>query len=423
MRSVRDVLRPAARRPGGDVRSPRRTAVLTLLVAAPVLALLAAVVVALVADRQRGAFEDMAYAEARSVLVTAPEGPGVTDARSLAEALRRPGDLEVVVVSRAEVEGSDERLGLGEVPDELQQAVVGADRVQGPVAATRTEVDGETFLVAGGVVREPGTDDPAQAYLFFSEQPVRDGAWRSGILVGAVAVALLAALTAAGWVLTQRRLTTVALARERELAFGAHLAHEIRTPVGAMLTASTLVDDDALAAAPEDVRGPMRLMRDQAGRLGRVVEDLLEVSRLQTGQVQPRLEAVDLRELLERVRRDYDWDGLRLAVHGEPVVTADPQGLARIVVNLVANAVRHAGGEVVVSARWVGEEVLVEVSDSGPGLPPAVLADLARDPADPPAGRGLGLRVARAHAGLLGTRLEVSTGAGGTTFGVRLPGA
>ncbi|WP_300644043.1 sensor histidine kinase KdpD [Nocardioides sp.] len=402
-------------------RSPRRQALLTLLVATPVLALLAVAVLALVTDWRRGAFEESAVAEARSVLVTAPDGLSGSGAEALARALRRPGDLEVVIVRRAEVEGSDDGLGLGDVPDELQRAVLATAPDGEAVSATRTTIDGQDFLVAGGTVSEPGTGERAQAYLFFSERPVARGVLRSGVLVGAIAVALLALLTASGWLLTRRRLEAVAVARERELAFAAHLAHEIRTPVGAMVTASSLVDDATLAAAPEDVRAPMRLIRDQAGRLGRVVEDLLEVSRLQTGQVQVRPEQVAVRELLGRVRRDFDWETVRVVVHGEPVVLMDPQSLARIVVNLVSNAVRHAGTHVALTARREGSEVLVEVQDQGPGLPPAVLHDLARRPTDPPAGRGLGLRVARAHAELLGTRLEVDTGPRGTTVGLRLP--
>lgn len=409
--------------PAGVRRSPRRQALLVLLVATPVLALLAVAVLALVTDWRRGAFEESAVAEARSVLVTAPDGLSRSGAESLARALRRPGDLEVVIVRRAEVEGSDGGLGLGDVPDELQRAVLMAAPDGETVSATRTTVDGEDFLVAGGTVSEPGTGERAQAYLFFSERPVARGAVRSGLLVGAVTVALLALLTAGGWLSTRRRLAAVAVARERELAFAAHLAHEIRTPVGAMVTASTLVDDDTLDAAPEDVRAPMRLIRDQAGRLGRVVEDLLEVSRLQTGQVQVRPEEVAVRELLGRVRRDFDWDAVRVVVHGDPVAVVDPQSLARIVVNLVSNAVRHAGTDVVLTARQEDTEVLVEVSDRGPGLPPAVLQDLARRPTDPPAGRGLGLRVARAHAELLDTRLEIDTGARGTTIGLRLRAA
>lgn len=409
--------------PAGVRRSPRRQALLVLLVATPVLALLAVAVLALVTDWRRGAFEESAVAEARSVLVTAPDGLSRSGAESLARALRRPGDLEVVIVRRAEVEGSDGGLGLGDVPDELQRAVLMAAPDGETVSATRTTVDGEDFLVAGGTVSEPGTGERAQAYLFFSERPVARGAVRSGLLVGAVTVALLALLTAGGWLSTRRRLAAVAVARERELAFAAHLAHEIRTPVGAMVTASTLVDDDTLDAAPEDVRAPMRLIRDQAGRLGRVVEDLLEVSRLQTGQVQVRPEEVAVRELLGRVRRDFDWEAVRVVVHGDPVAVVDPQSLARIVVNLVSNAVRHAGTEVVLTARQQDSEVLVEVSDRGSGLPPAVLQDLARRPTDPPAGRGLGLRVARAHAELLDTRLEIDTGARGTTIGLRLRAA
>lgn len=416
-RGVPPVLPPVVR------RSPRRQALLTLLVATPVLALLAVAVLALVTDWRRGAFEESAVAEARSVLVTAPDGLSGSGAEALARALRRPGDLEVVIVRRAEVEGSDGGLGLGDVPDELQRAVLATAPDGEAVSATRTTIDGQDFLVAGGTVSEPGTGERAQAYLFFSEQPVARGVLRSGVLVGAIAVALLALLTAGGWLATRRRLAAVAVARERELAFAAHLAHEIRTPVGAMVTASTLVDEDTLDAAPEDVRAPMRLIRDQAGRLGRVVEDLLEVSRLQTGQVQVRPEEVAVRELLGRVRRDFDWDAVRVVVQGDPVALADPQSLARIVVNLVANAVRHAGTDVVLTARRDGSEVLVEVADQGPGLPPVVLHDLARRASDPPAGRGLGLRVARAHAELLGTRLEVDTGPRGTTMGLRLPSA
>lgn len=428
------------RTPGPDVRRPAhgprrparpagRSALLVLLLAAPLVSALAVLLVVRLDGTRRADFEDSAVAEARSVLVAVPTGLDRADTEQLARQLRRPGDLEVVLVSGSTVDESSERVGLGDVPTELRQGVLGSEVGRLIVSFTRTTVDGETWLVTGGTV--PGADGaPTQVYLFFSEGPVERDRLRTGVLVGVGAATLLAFLAVGGWLLAHRRLLRVAGEREREQAFGAHLAHELRTPVGAMVTASTLVDERVLAEADEQVRQPVSVMREEALRLGRVVEDLLEVSRLQTGQVQPRVEAVDLRELLETVCSSYDWPDVELDVparheeagHG-PLVEADPQSLARIVVNLVANAVRHAGTGVCVEVREEDDGVVVRVADTGPGLPPAVTADLERHPDDPPSGRGLGLRVARAHAALLGTRLHADTGPDGTVVWFALPRA
>lgn len=395
---------------------PVRTVLVTLAVAAPVVAVLAALAVHVLADEQRAAFEAGALGETRSVLVAAPADIDRRAADQLSRALRRPERLEAVVVAAdGGVGRSSGAVDVTDVPVDLRARTA-------PPALARTTVAGEPVLVVGGATG-PGT---TRLFLFFSERPLAQQQDRTVLLVASAASLVLLLVAAGGWRRSTRRARALAELREQEQAYMGHLAHELRTPVGALVTAASLVPGQHLRGSPAELRRPVEIMQDQSRRLRTVVEDLLELSRLEAGHVQPRPESVDLAQVVSEVVSGYGWDDVAVDADGPTLVHADRQSLARVALNLIGNARRHGDGRVRVSVHPTSRGAVLQVSDDGPGLEEErvdVLTGRARGSGR--AGRqGLGLMITRAHADLLGARIEVDTPPGaGTRVRVELPPA
>ncbi|MET9700760.1 HAMP domain-containing sensor histidine kinase [Streptomyces sp. NPDC006529] len=188
---------------------------------------------------------------------------------------------------------------------------------------------------------------------------------------------------------------------EGERRFTADVAHELRTPLMGLITAAGLLPREDEAAT---------LVRDRARALNGLVEDLLEISRLDAGVEHARADLVPLGDLVEDVVRRGGTD-TRVAIDGaDPrggaaTVETDPRRVERIVVNLVANAHRHGAAPVEVSVT--GARILVR--DRGPGFPAAILAEgpqrFRTGAAERGRGHGLGLTIALGQAGVLGARL------------------
>ena len=213
-----------------------------------------------------------------------------------------------------------------------------------------------------------------------------------------------------------------------ELAAG--MAHELNNPLQVVLARSS----QALqAASPEETREAMRLIQEHARRAGRVVAGLLSFLRARPAERRPTdLNAIvaDTVALLgDEFRAERVALETRLAPR-LPSARLDPGQIGQVLVNLLANALRAAGGSsrrtVVVETRAETDTVLVAVEDSGPGVP-AELRPRIFDPffvPEAPGGVGLGLSVAAqiaiAHSGTL-TLAEGR--AGGARFELRLPAA
>ncbi|MFG2221971.1 sensor histidine kinase [Streptomyces sp. NPDC048644] len=202
-----------------------------------------------------------------------------------------------------------------------------------------------------------------------------------------------------------------------ERQFTADVAHELRTPVGGLLAAVDLLPpgetEDLLRARVRDLRG--------------LVEDLLEISRLDAGAEQPVRAHVPLgavvREAVTRTGLDTEVTaaGTRHEAAGQTVET-DPRRLERIVSNLVINAHRHGGAPVQVTVD--GHTVVVR--DHGPGFPPDLLRGGPRrfhtGAAERGSGHGLGLTIALGQARLLGAELRLDNAPdGGAVATLRLP--
>ncbi|WP_167667121.1 sensor histidine kinase [Micromonospora narathiwatensis] len=235
------------------------------------------------------------------------------------------------------------------------------------------------------------------------------------------------------------------LARVRR-DFVANVSHELKTPIGALqLLAEALVDateptGEGASDLSEDMIAARRFaerIQHESTRLGRLVQELLELTRLQGAEPQPAPEPVSLdwviAEVVDRTRTTATARRVEIAVDGQRGLTAygsDSQ-LATAVANLVENAINYSGEDttVRVTARATDEHVEVAVTDQGIGIAPNEVdriferfyrADQARSRAT--GGTGLGLAIVKHIASNHGGRVDVSsTLGGGSTFTLRLP--
>jgi signal transduction histidine kinase len=185
----------------------------------------------------------------------------------------------------------------------------------------------------------------------------------------------------------------------------ANVSHELRTPISALQAALENIVDGVAEADPET----LRMMLAQVERLGRLVQQLLDLSRLESGVVPLERRAFAVRPMLEHAVGETELGApdVSLSVHVDPddlVLVADPERLHQVLANLVENAVRHSprGARVDVLARRDGDAVRFEVLDEGPGISEAdagrvferfYRADSARSSRD--GGAGLGLAIAQ----------------------------
>jgi len=233
------------------------------------------------------------------------------------------------------------------------------------------------------------------------------------------------------------------LARVRR-DFVANVSHELKTPIGALqLLAEALVDatepagDADLSADMVAARRFAERIQHESTRLGRLVQELLELTRLQGAEPQPAPEpvAVDwvIAEVIDRTRTAAAARRVEIVVGGQRGLTvygSDTQ-LATAVANLVENAINYSGEDTIVrvTARGTDEHVEIAVTDQGIGIAPNEVdriferfyrADQARSRAT--GGTGLGLAIVKHIASNHGGRVDVaSTLGGGSTFTLRLP--
>ena len=223
-----------------------------------------------------------------------------------------------------------------------------------------------------------------------------------------------------------------ALSRARFLAAA---SHDLRQPLHAM----GLFIDGLLPSATPAQKPAVQRLQESTAFMGVLLDDLLEISRLDAQVLTPAITNVSLEAVFDQLDAQYApqaADGhLRLVWRDRGLaVRTDPALLLRIVGNLVANAVRHAppDGTVLVLARRVADgSVRIEVRDNGVGIAPIHQArifeefyQVANTERDRRQGFGLGLAICARIAALLGTRITLRSALQqGSTFGLALPGA
>jgi signal transduction histidine kinase len=223
-------------------------------------------------------------------------------------------------------------------------------------------------------------------------------------------------------------------ADRRKDEFLATLAHELRNPLAPIRNGVQLLSlASPGSAAAEQARA---MIERQTRHLVRLVDDLLEVSRISTGKLELRKERIELaavlgsaietsRPLIEAARHQLALDLPPQAV----TLEADPVRLAQVVSNLLNNAAKYTpeGGRIELAARVEGEEATVRVRDNGIGIDEAMLPRVfelfTQGAAQHQGGLGIGLALARTLAELHGGALEAkSAGRGkGSEFILRLP--
>ncbi|HJW70458.1 MAG TPA: HAMP domain-containing sensor histidine kinase [Gaiellaceae bacterium] len=382
------------------------------------------------------------------------------DANDLIDAYRSRGDFKTVATRGGRVYLSGPQVTLQSVPDGLREVVA-----RGELGYQRAEVGGARYVVTGASAAN-GT----HLYFFFPE----DGLWHElaqlrNILLGGVGILVLLA-AGAGILLARGTLRPVARASEaahslaeglletrlpvegqdefgawaqafnemaaaleakiaalsaaqaRERRFTSDVAHELRTPLTALVGEASLLAEH-LDRMPPESRRPAELLIADVGRLRRLVEELMEISRFDQGAESVQAEKVDPAALVAATVRNRGWDG-RVAVEGNGrSLTTDPRRLERIVANLVDNAFEHGGSAVTVRITGDG----IEVADDGPGIAPEHLPHLFErfykaDASRSGSGTGLGLAIAQENARLLGGEIQVQSELGaGSSFTLRLP--
>ncbi|ANC31066.1 DUF4118 domain-containing protein [Isoptericola dokdonensis] len=207
----------------------------------------------------------------------------------------------------------------------------------------------------------------------------------------------------------------------------AAVSHDLRTPLTAIRTAV-----DGLAAPdvdldPEDTDALTATIQESTGRLERLIDNLLDLSRLQTGSVRPVLRATSLEEVVPLAVEPWLADVVLDVPEDLPLVRTDGGLLERTVANLVSNAVRHSPAGVRVAASATGTEVEVRVVDTGPGVPDDRKGSMFQPFQrldDTGTGLGLGLAVADGLARAVGATVTAEdTPGGGLTMLVTVPRA
>lgn len=225
-------------------------------------------------------------------------------------------------------------------------------------------------------------------------------------------------------------------ARTEELrnALLSSVSHDLRTPLATIMgSASTLIDDARLAGAQR--ADLARAIYEEAERLNRLVTNLLAMTRVESKDLALRKEWVPLEEMvgaaLERLGARMSGRAVRSSIPADlPSLLVDPVLIEQVFVNLLENAARYtpAGSPLEIEARYDGQNVQIDVRDSGPGLPAGseerIFEKFFRGEGAPPGGSGLGLAICRgvvvAHGGSLSASNRPE---GGAIFHIVLPAA
>jgi len=205
----------------------------------------------------------------------------------------------------------------------------------------------------------------------------------------------------------------------------ANVSHELRTPISALQAVLENLVDGVSNPGPEELRTALA----QTERLGRLVGDLLDLSRVQEGVTPLRLKEVRLCDIFDEAVAQARADGVRYAVDVRPenlTVAADPDRLHQLLANLLDNAARHSpsGGEVRLSAARLGDDVRLTVADEGPGIAAAdrgAVFERFTTSAAHSSGTGLGLTISRWVAELHGGTIAVADSERGCRIQVTLP--
>jgi len=225
--------------------------------------------------------------------------------------------------------------------------------------------------------------------------------------------------------------------------FLANVSHELRTPLNSILLLSKMLADSREGLTPEQVK-QARVIHQAGSDLRSLIDNILDISRIEAGQAQLHLESFELQplvaELMELVKPQFDQKGLSLELKIDPSaperIISDREKLGQILKNFLSNAVKfteHGGALILLSGNRGADQAAcplrIAVSDTGIGIPPGKQGVIfeAFKQADGSTSRrfggtGLGLTISRELAGLIGGRIELHSEEGaGASFSLVLP--
>jgi two-component system sensor histidine kinase GlrK len=215
-----------------------------------------------------------------------------------------------------------------------------------------------------------------------------------------------------------------------------HVSHELKTPLTALREGAELLHDQVAGPLLPAQKQVVSIMRDNSIKLQRLIEELLDYQRALHAAASLEVKPVILDALVAEAARAHELaaqsKGLRLNIDSQPaMVEADPEKLRSIIDNLVGNAVKFTppGGSITVMARVEAGEAVIEVLDSGPGVPPEERDSIfnlffrgrGKGEGTRIKGSGLGLAIARELVEAHGGRIAVVTEGNGGHFRVTLP--
>jgi two-component system sensor histidine kinase GlrK len=215
-----------------------------------------------------------------------------------------------------------------------------------------------------------------------------------------------------------------------------HISHELKTPLTALREGAELLNDQVAGPLVPAQRQVVSIMRDNSVKLQRLIEELLDYQRALHAAASLEVKPVVLDSLVTEATRAHELaaqsKGLRLNIDSQAaMVEADPEKLRSIIDNLVSNAVKFSppGGSITVKARVQAGEAVIEVMDSGPGVPPEERESIfnlffrgrGKGEGTRIKGSGLGLAIARELVEAHGGHIAVVPEGTGGHFRVTLP--
>ena len=227
------------------------------------------------------------------------------------------------------------------------------------------------------------------------------------------------------------------VASRHKSQFLANMSHELRTPLNAILGYTELILDNIYGEAPEKMRGVLERVQTNGKHLLGLINDVLDLSKIEAGQLTLSLSDYSLAELVQGVYVAVEplasQKSLALTTKvakGLPVGHGDERRLAQVLLNLVGNAIKFTEtGEVAIEASHSDGTFCVAVRDSGPGIAAADQAKIFEEfqqvddtPTRQKGGTGLGLAISKRIVEMHGGRILVDSELGkGSTFTIRLP--
>jgi signal transduction histidine kinase len=229
----------------------------------------------------------------------------------------------------------------------------------------------------------------------------------------------------------------LAVASQHKSQFLANMSHELRTPLNAVLGYTELMLDDIYGEVPSKMRGVLDRVQSNGRHLLGLINDVLDLSKIEAGQITLSLTSYSLGDVVRSVVTSVESLaaakrlGLKLDVRPDlPVGRGDERRIAQVLLNLVGNAIKFTDrGEVAISAGAINGAFTVAVRDTGPGIPLAEQVKIFEEfhQADnsgtkTKSGTGLGLAIAKRIIEMHGGRIWVESSPGaGSTFSVSLP--